>query len=1026
MSIIETSIETLASVQTEIAIFLVALLVHALVFGRHRLAGKKGSGAKGAAKRIIASSKPSKDPSKPPSTQAPGVLALARQVKALVREDATQATIANALDEQLEKKSAEDTVTLLSGVLEQAGKSASPALLSAVHTVLQTRGLGANNRLGEALLRGFLFLKKQEQFDKVLAEVEGGLENGTSMSPGVSSLALRAAIFSSNFEEALYRLPSFAATCQQQANGTPSASPQQLMQHFVQLAAEKGQVTRLLQELCNCGLFTPWMVETLLAVCAQKARDQAEVQAAFEKTLELARSRGVELTAGARATLIRRSRSAGDARSLLAEATTAGCSPEVLLAAAVIAEAQGDAGLAGDVLRMLPEKLPVELAAAALRLAGATAGKDADDTVLKLYEERLVDAVDILADASAGLLVASAALRQERHDLLQKLLGACVEQPRQVALLKRLGAKHGLQDARAIFKACPTKTTCLCNALLDVCIESGHVQAAELIMKEAKGAGLADVITYNTMIKAQLQNGDTKRARATIETMRTAGLEPNVVTFNELIDETLKQHNRHGAWDIIEEMKACAVHPNQVTCSILLKSIQKSSRSSDLERTLAIMDTLECEMDEVLLSSVCEACIRSNRPGLLLQQLKHYRECKGVRVAGPHTFGSIIRAYGFVKDMAGVWQTWKDMRSRHILPTSITLGCMVEALVTNDGPDAGHSLISEVIEDAQMRPLLNAVIYCSVLKGFSHEKRFGCFWSVHEEMVKEKLEFSITTYNTLIDACARSCEMARVPKFLEEMKALKIEPNVITYSTILKGYCQENRLDQAFDLLEDMKKTKQFMPDEITYNTLLDGCARHGLVDRGLAVLKDMQAGGVRPSNFTLSVLVKLANRANKPELAFELCRDLSREYNLVLNTHVYNNLMHACTQHWDLPRALNVFQQLLQERARPDVRTYRILLQGCTAAGEGKGAADLLRAATGLAQEHPKLTGFAASALRPSETLPGDLVSEVLEDIAGKCGDEGLAMQLFQDVKRVPGMRLNPRLNLSLTNKAIRAPARR
>jgi pentatricopeptide repeat protein len=596
------------------------------------------------------------------------------------------------------------------------------------------------------------------------------------------------------------------------------------------------------------------------------------------------------------------------------------------------------------------------------------------------------------------------------------------EGARQVVLLKHFGAKPRLEDARAIFEACPVKTSVLYNALLDACIECGQLQSAELLMKEALASGLADVITYNTTIKAQLRSGDIEKARRTIATMRASGLEPNIVTFNELIDETLKQSPR-GAWEIMAEMKACGLQPNQVTCSILLKSIQRSSRAADIDRTIALIDALEGGIDEVLLSSICEACIRAGAAGILGKQLEKHRELHCVKVQGPHTFGSIIRAYGYVRDMASVWQTWREMRSHHIVPTSITLGCMVEALVTNDGPDAGQSLIKEVLEDEHMRPMLNAVIYCSVLKGYCHQKRFDCFWSVYQEMVREKLEFSITTYNTLIDACARNCEMVRVPKFLEEMSERKIEPNVITYSTILKGYCQENKLDQAFELLEDMKKNKQFMPDEITYNTLLDGCARHGLYDRGMAVLTDMQAAGVQPSNFTLSVLVKLANRARRPEMAFELCSDLSEKYDLKLNIHVYNNLMHACSQHWDFPRALKVFQQLLQERVRPDVRSYRILLQGATAAGEKQGAADLLRAAAGLPQENPRLAGISPSALRPSETLPADLVSEALEDIANKCGDEGLAMHLFHELKLVPGMRLKPKLPLST---ATRKPAKK
>merc|ERR1719331_2512555 len=100
--------------------------------------------------------------------------------------------------------------------------------------------------------------------------------------------------------------------------------------------------------------------------------------------------------------------------------------------------------------------------------------------------------------------------------------------------------------------------------------------------------------------------------------------------------------------------------------------------------------------------------------------------------------------------------------------------------------------------------------------------------------------------------------MNRVPGLLENMVAQGIEPNLITYSAILKGYCQENRLDEAFKLVEDMMKTTSFKPDEIMYNTLLDGCARQGLFDRGMQVLREMESVGVSPTNYTLSVLVKL------------------------------------------------------------------------------------------------------------------------------------------------------------------------
>ena len=44
-----------------------------------------------------------------------------------------------------------------------------------------------------------------------------------------------------------------------------------------------------------------------------------------------------------------------------------------------------------------------------------------------------------------------------------------------------------------------------------------------------------------------------------------------------------------------------------------------------------------------------------------------------------------FEAYGHARDMDGVWRCWKDMRSRHVRPTSITLGCMVEACLAAGG-----------------------------------------------------------------------------------------------------------------------------------------------------------------------------------------------------------------------------------------------------------------------------------------------------------------------------------------------------
>merc|ERR1719161_1051729 len=98
-----------------------------------------------------------------------------------------------------------------------------------------------------------------------------------------------------------------------------------------------------------------------------------------------------------------------------------------------------------------------------------------------------------------------------------------------------------------------------------------------------------------------------------------------------------------------------------------------------------------------------------------------------------------------------------------------------------------------------------------------------------------------------------------------------------------------------------MKKDAHLKPDEIMYNSLMDGCAQNNLVEDGLQLLEEMQREGVPPSNFTLSILVKLMSRARKLDQAFSLVERITKQYNFRPNVHVYTNLIQACVSNQQL-----------------------------------------------------------------------------------------------------------------------------
>merc|ERR1719262_1319385 len=223
--------------------------------------------------------------------------------------------------------------------------------------------------------------------------------------------------------------------------------------------------------------------------------------------------------------------------------------------------------------------------------------------------------------------------------------------------------------------------------------------------------------------------------------MKAAGIQPNRVTFNELLNSMISQSTRRSdIWQVIKEMKDAEIPPNQVTCSILLKSLNAKSSETDVLLTMDLIESIEEPMDEVMLSSVVEACVRIGKPDLLVSKLEQLQGKDRIVASGSHTCGSLIKAYGHARDLEGVWRCWKEMRNRMVKPTSITLGCMIEAVVNNGDAEGAYDLLHQCQQDEQCRESVNSILYCSVLKGFAREKKLDRVWDVYEEMSKLHME----------------------------------------------------------------------------------------------------------------------------------------------------------------------------------------------------------------------------------------------------------------------------------------------
>merc|ERR1719269_283523 len=532
-----------------------------------------------------------------------------------------------------------------------------------------------------------------------------------------------------------------------------------------------------------------------------------------------------------------------------------------------------------------------------------------------------------------------------------------VDISKHVAMMRARSKENDLEGAMQVFRKLQSSgvqlTALAYNALLDSCVQCGKVHVALQHFKEMQDLGLVDVVSYNTLLKAYLKQGQIVKARKLLGEMAENNIQANQVTYNEMLNALVSVKDRKGMWALVREMNAMGMRPNSVTCSIILKSLTSHSAPDDVRQAMALIDNLHEDMDEVLFASVIDACVRVGQLDLLSAKLQQYAAKGGLAGLSAPTYGSMIKAYGRARDIERVRELWAEMRRRDVRPTSITLGCMVDALVCNSQPDEALRLVKEVRDDMSMREILNTVIYSTLLKGFGRAQQPEKVQQVFEDMQADGIACNTVSYNTMIDANARTGRMDRCDELFQQMQAAGISPDIITYSTLVKGYCMDGDIDKGFAVLEDMTSRGKHEPDEILYNSLLDGCAKQHRVDDALALIESMAQNNVRPSNFTLSILVKLLGRSRRLNQAFTTVEDMCKRFDLQANIHVYTCLIYACFQNRQLPRALKLHDSMITEGGvEPDAKTYAVLVRGCVQAGSLDKAANVVRAAYRLSPQ--------------------------------------------------------------------------
>jgi len=502
------------------------------------------------------------------------------------------------------------------------------------------------------------------------------------------------------------------------------------------------------------------------------------------------------------------------------------------------------------------------------------------------------------------------------------------------------------------------------NCVLDACVSVGDMKRAHAFISEMQAIIKLDIITYNTLLKGYCSKGDLQGAKSVLLQIEQAGLVPNDVSYNSLINAAVSKGNFREAWSTVEMMEHKGVPVDHYTICIMMKALKRVQDPKDVGRALELLDRSGIAVcsDEVLLNVVLETCTWHRQMHRLESIISAFINSK-LRPSA-HTYGSLIKACSTLKRLDKCHELWHLMVDHCALePNAIVLGCMLDALVCNGKVEDAVALLN--MWKNKVAP--NTVMYSTIIKGFSSSRQADRALDMWKEMCGLGLAANIVVYNALIDSQARVGAMDAVSQLMESMEHNGCSPDNITYSTIVKGYCVKGDLDKAFEVFGHMQKNGMAV-DSIVYNTIMDGCTRHNRMDMVDMVLEDMNNRKIKPSNFTLGILIKMYGRSHQLDKAFKTFEELPRRHGLHVNTQVRTCLMCACLSNQDFDRAMKVFEDMREAEGCADAKSHGSLLSGLVRNGKLEKAVALVEAAYGLGKTAKR--GLPAGQVLEAETL--------------------------------------------------------
>uniref|UniRef100_A0A7S1RE49 Pentacotripeptide-repeat region of PRORP domain-containing protein n=1 Tax=Alexandrium catenella TaxID=2925 RepID=A0A7S1RE49_ALECA len=295
------------------------------------------------------------------------------------------------------------------------------------------------------------------------------------------------------------------------------------------------------------------------------------------------------------------------------------------------------------------------------------------------------------------------------------------------------------------------------------------------------------------------------------------------------------------------------------------------------------------EIDSIVYNTALATCVAADRVDQARALLEEMERVGGV--ADVITYNTLAKGYAKAALMDRCFELFEHMRGQGIEPSQVTYGILLDGCINDSRVDRAAE--------------------------------------VYERMTREGCPMNTVLYTTLIKGFARAGQADQAMRVYGQMRSEgTVPPDLITFSILIKSNCDSGQLEAALKLLEAMVDLR-LRPDEVIFNNLLGGCVKDSNAGLAKRLYSDMTGAGIRPSNATFSILIRLYAQCKLLDEAVDMLRTEPAVQGVTPEPRLFSQLVLCCLRERQGRRAVDVYRLLL-EHCVPTAAAHNSILGMC------------------------------------------------------------------------------------------------